>query len=417
MATSRIYNMFTDNLRQQIQNHTAASNPAWNSFLQKKLPTKKMEDWKYTDVSFLNQLDFQSDVSHASTGVMLVEHDTLVISPALMSSSLPSLPGCRLLRGAEALSYLAQYPKVGTSSLVSNYFSDLCEVSKPESLVLVVDKSWDSQKVLKLNFEAIDKAAVFSNLSVSVIIQSNVSLQLQETFIVPESAALNMQLSYFVAENSSLTSLKIDKTKHSRILTTQSTIVEKNATYKMVHFTSQTQWARHNVYVGLAGEAAHADLAASYLVGEGQFVDHHTFVDHQVGLTTSQQVYSGVISQKATGVYNGKVWIQRDAQKSNAEQLSRNLLLSKTAEANSKPELLIDADDVKAKHGATIGQMDQEELFYMQSRGLTLQQAREMVLKSFAFGVADHLPDALQKAFVDRATQGINEFVDGMRHV
>lgn len=412
--------MFIEQLHQHIQSATLSSSHKWSEFLQRPFPHRKMESWKYTDVSFLNKTSFSVDIAFPYTQIKVSDSGELVFSPSIQKTAPANGVGYRILCGEEKNPREIMPEIEGKPTVISaeeSYFSDLAKLSKPETIYIVMDSCWPQNQVLKFNFQALSHEAMISSLNVCVVVPPNQKLMVEEVYSSRACGALNVNIEYVIGEGSAVCAIKLDQSQESHLITSQKVKVAKNATYQMVHFTSQAQWARHYNYVALMGEAAHADLAGSYLVGENQFVDHHTFVDHSVALTTSQQVYSGVLSHKATGVYNGKVWIRRDSQKANAEQLSRNLLLAKSAEANTKPELLIDADDVKAKHGATIGQMDQEELFYMQSRGLTPVQAREMVLKSFVLGMADSLPTELKTIFFDRAIIGINNFVSDMKNV
>jgi Fe-S cluster assembly protein SufD len=125
-------------------------------------------------------------------------------------------------------------------------------------------------------------------------------------------------------------------------------------------------------------------LAGLYLVKGEQHVDHHTTVDHLVPDATSSQLYKGILGGAARAVFNGKVLVRPDAQRTNAFQLNRNLLLSSEAEIDAKPELQIDADDVKCSHGAAVGQLDHDQLFYLQSRGLARGAAERLLAEAFA---------------------------------
>jgi Fe-S cluster assembly protein SufD len=122
-------------------------------------------------------------------------------------------------------------------------------------------------------------------------------------------------------------------------------------------------------------------------------VDHHTSVDHQVGHCRTHQLYKGILNDESRAVFNGKIFIRKDAQKTEAYQTSKNLLLSKAAEVDAKPQLEIDADDVKASHGAAIGSVDPLELFYLQSRCIGRAEAMAMLCRGFADDVVMRLKD------------------------
>ena len=139
----------------------------------------------------------------------------------------------------------------------------------------------------------------------------------------------------------------------------------------------------------LAEEGAETTLNGLYLPTARQHVDHHTHVDHAAPHTSSRQVYKGVLGGKSRGVFNGRVVIRSGAQKVEAAQANHNLLLSREALVNTNPELEIFADDVKAQHGATIGQIEEEHLFYLRSRGLTAAEARRLMIFAFANEMLD----------------------------
>ena len=142
--------------------------------------------------------------------------------------------------------------------------------------------------------------------------------------------------------------------------------------------------ARNDIHGDLAGPGASVELSGLYLAGARQHVDNHTRIDHLKPYTTSSENYRGVLDGHARGVFNGKVVVHQDAQKSDARQANANLLLSDNAEVDTKPELEIYADDVKCSHGATVGQLDDAMLFYLRSRAIDADTARSLLTFAFA---------------------------------
>jgi Fe-S cluster assembly protein SufD len=141
---------------------------------------------------------------------------------------------------------------------------------------------------------------------------------------------------------------------------------------------------RNNLHVSLDGEGADCVLNGLYVAKGRQHVDNHTAIDHAKPHCTSRELYKGIMDDRSTGVFNGRVLVRKDAQKTNAKQTNKNLLLSREALVNTNPELQIYADDVKCTHGATIGQLDEEALFYLRSRGLDEASARVLLTYAFA---------------------------------
>jgi Fe-S cluster assembly protein SufD len=142
--------------------------------------------------------------------------------------------------------------------------------------------------------------------------------------------------------------------------------------------------ARVELDVRLQGEEARADLAGLYLALGSQLLDHHVGVDHAVPRTTSRQLYKGVLGERSRGVFHGRVHVRPHAQKSDAVQTNRALLLTNAAQIDTKPQLEIYADDVKCSHGASVGQLDEGQLFYLRARGIPEPEARRLLTAAFA---------------------------------
>jgi Fe-S cluster assembly protein SufD len=148
---------------------------------------------------------------------------------------------------------------------------------------------------------------------------------------------------------------------------------------------------REEVRAVLNGDGAEALLHGLYVIGGHQHVDNHTLIDHAKPHCASREVYKGVLDGHAGGVFNGKIAVRKDAQKTDSKQSNKNLLLSENASINTKPQLEIYADDVKCTHGATIGQIDAEAVFYLRSRGIGLEDARNLLIQAFANDILDRI--------------------------
>jgi Fe-S cluster assembly protein SufD len=158
--------------------------------------------------------------------------------------------------------------------------------------------------------------------------------------------------------------------------------------------------ARHELVATIAGEGVECRMSGLSLVAGSQHVDNTTFIDHAVGGSRSRQLFKAVIDDAGRGVFQGRVMVRPDAQKTDAHQLSRALLLSRKAEMDGKPELEIYADDVRCSHGAAIGSLDQEPMFYLMSRGIDAATAYRMLVEAFAVEAIDEIADpAVRAAF------------------
>jgi Fe-S cluster assembly protein SufD len=164
--------------------------------------------------------------------------------------------------------------------------------------------------------------------------------------------------------------------------------------------------ARNHVNTVLGGAGAEGVLNGLYLGRGEQLIDHHTVVDHAQPHCESHEFYHGILADRSHGVFNGKIFVRKDAQKTNAKQTNRNLLLSDNAAIDTKPQLEIFADDVKCTHGATIGQLSEEALFYLQARGIGLENARRMLIRAFANDMVERIKlEPVRAALEEMLTQ------------
>jgi Fe-S cluster assembly protein SufD len=143
-------------------------------------------------------------------------------------------------------------------------------------------------------------------------------------------------------------------------------------------------WVRNEIGVGLTGEGCECTLNGLYFGSDNQLIDNHTMIDHAMPHCASHELYKGILDGKARGVFNGKIYVRQDAQKTDAKQTNKTLLLSDDATINTKPQLEIYADDVKCTHGATVGQLSAEAIFYLRARGIGLKEARSLLTYAFA---------------------------------
>ena len=168
--------------------------------------------------------------------------------------------------------------------------------------------------------------------------------------------------------------------------------------------------ARNNLRAELAGEGLEAILNGLYLTKGEQLADHHMIVDHARAHCASHEYFNGILDDKSKGVFHGRILVRPDAQKTDAKQTNKNLLLSDDATIDTKPQLEIYADDVKCTHGATIGQLNEESIFYLRARGIGADTARQMLIHAFAGEIIERvrhepLREALDKLVWDRLEQ------------
>ncbi len=210
----------------------------------------------------------------------------------------------------------------------------------------------------------------------------------------------------WVKENAHLSIDKVQyESDNSSHISTEQVYQQSNSNFTINTVTLNGGLVRNNLNIELDAPNCESNLYGLYLLKGNQHVDNHTLVDHKKPHCNSNELYKGIMDDKSTGVFNGKVFVRPDAQKTNAFQSNSNILLSDDATINSKPELEIYADDVKCSHGSTTGQMDKEAIFYLRARGLGEDSARNMLMYAFASDVIDNIK-------VDPLKEKINTFLE-----
>lgn len=195
-----------------------------------------------------------------------------------------------------------------------------------------------------------------------------------------------------VAQNARLEYNKVQiENEESLQLVTEQVYQERDSFFSINTITLNGSWIRNNLNIVIDGENCETHLNGIYPLSGHQHVDNHTLVDHRKPHCESHELYKGILADNSTGVFNGKVFVRRDAQKTNAFQQNNNIVLSENAQVNTKPELEIYADDVKCSHGCTTGQFDDEAVFYLRSRGISEQNARTLLVYAFAGEVIEKL--------------------------
>lgn len=207
-----------------------------------------------------------------------------------------------------------------------------------------------------------------------------------------------------VSENAKVEYYSIQNDPGNRYQFTQTEIYQKNSSRVNTYtFNLQGKLLRTNLHLIIDGEGIESHMYGLYLLAGSSLADNHTVVDHKKPNSLTNELYKGIMDESSRGVFNGKIFVRPQAQKTNAFQANRNILLSDKATVNTKPQLEIWADDVKCSHGCTTGQLDEEALFYLRARGIDKNAARAMMLYAFAGEITEKIPHAGIRAYVDVA--------------
>ena len=247
-----------------------------------------------------------------------------------------------------------------------------------------------------------NNADTFTQSRNLIIAEEGSGLTFVEDFQSSGSAAFFNHVSeIFVEANASVTITKLQtETVNATGVYTLEAQIGRDARFTCNTFTFEGKLIRNNLNARLSGQNAEAHLNGLYYGTGDSLIDNHLLVDHIVPNCQSNQLYKGILDDEATGVFNGKIFVKQDAQKTNAFQSSKGILLSPTASINSKPQLEIFADDVKCSHGAAIGQLNENAVFYLRARGIPEEEAKAMLTFAFANEIIETLQSEDIKAYL-----------------
>jgi Fe-S cluster assembly protein SufD len=364
-----------------------------------EVPTTRVEDWKYTRTARLTNEPWKlattaQTVDPASWMIPGLETDLVVFVDGCFRAdlSVASPRGFTLLEN-EFTPTECSFDNVFTALNVARA-TGCIQLNVPKNSVLI-------KTIHFLHIQTTPDALSMPVLDVHI--ESGAQAHIVETFgNLTTGKTLQIRTACIsVAPNAQLTwdKVQMESAEHF-LLNNEQVHLSDDARFTINTLTIDGQWVRNNLSIALDGGNIEANLNGCYLPREGQFVDNHTKVDHRKAHSNSHELYKGVLNGQSTGVFNGKVYVRQDAQKTNAYQSNANVLLSDDAQMNTKPELEIYADDVKCSHGTTTGQMDENAIFYLRSRGMSVESAQRLLTSAFIVDVMNKVKSEPVRSYV-----------------
>lgn len=391
------------NQAQPAQGALAALRKAGFDYAKEKgLPTRKDEAWHYTSVKALSEKEFVASSFQPTEP----SHDTFLDIKKNMN---PDFTNIVFFNGVLNKTLSDDMPEGLEIRELTNYpqkFDDTFDALNGAYLVnpLLVTLKKETSVENPVNFlfytSAQGGAAVMVHPRVLVQVGARSSLKVLEShYGEKKSYFVNSVFDLHVGDSAKVIYVRVQADGEEAINIGRSRIrLEANANLESLAFSVGAKLSRHNLDLTLAGKGSNSEILGVYAVRGNQHVDNTSLIDHAVGECNTNQLYKGILDDEGRAVFVGKVLIRKDAQKANSAQLNNNLLLSRQAEADSKPCLEIYADDVKAAHGSTVGQLNREELFYLLSRAISNDKAIAMLsygyLSEVLYKISD---DGIQK--------------------
>ena len=410
--------------------------PAWlnerresaaRQFASVGFPTTRLEDWRFTNVSPIAEANWplaQGGFTQAealTAAVTIPGAVRLVILNGQFAaglSDLSALPkGLRIasLRdGARDATGGIETYLGKVFSIASHPFAALNTSFLDDGVAIMVTKGAVVETPIHIVVVTGGNQPVVAHPRVLIVAGENSQVRVAQTFIgAPDTAYFNNAVIEVVVGPGALVQLYTDQRESDQAfhIANIQAHVEAKGVFESHAFSTGARIMRHDIGIGLKGEGADCTMNGVYLADGERLMDTHTSLDHAMPHCTSHEIYKGILAGKGKAVFNGRIIVQLDAQKTDAKQTNRALLLSDDATINSNPQLEIFADDVKCTHGAAVGQLDEEAMFYLQARGLNRAEARDMLLHAFAGEVIAGLKipalrEQIESNFFSRLRQG-----------
>jgi Fe-S cluster assembly protein SufD len=385
---------------------------AFHQFAKDGFPTTNQEEWRFTNISPIAKIEFQPILQYESHGISrrniepyLLEESLHVIFINGMFSA--ELSDTELLRKqndvlvgslAETLkknperteTYLARSVKEKESA-----FTALNTAFLQDGSIISISQNVRLDQPIQLLFIATDSQNPFAAQPRNLILLgagSNVKIIEQYIGINKNTYLTNAVTEIFLEENSLLEHAKLqNESVNAFHIGTTRLYMNASTRYLSNAIALGGSIVRNTITAVLDAEGSECTLNGLSLGSGTQIIDNHTAIDHAKPHCNSHELYKAILDEESKGIFNGKIFVRKDAQKTDAKQTNKTLLLSDNASINAKPQLEIFADDVKCTHGATIGQLDEEQIFYLRSRGIDLQAARDILTTAFAGDVVNRI--------------------------
>ena len=377
---------------------------AIDRFEQIGFPTVHDEEWKYTNLAPLAKESFQpavapvefTDSNIARFAYPETENAHLVVVNGFLREDLSTRTGLDEIVAIDLFSAVAdaRYNKIARKYLArnANYHDNgvkaLNTAFLQSGVFLWIPKNVKLETPLQITFLSDTKSAKSVSFPrLLVVAEENSSATLVESFLSngDQGHFTNAIAEIVLKDGARLEHYRLQNENHNVFhIATTAAELGRASSYDVTSVNFGGRLARHDVSVVMDHEGAECWVDGLYVAGANQHTDTHSVIDHKQPHCTSHQLYKGILDGNARAVFNGKIFVREGAQKTDAMQTNKNLLLSSQARVDTKPQLEIYADDVKCAHGAAVGQLDEEELFYLQARGLNPELGRSLLTYGFA---------------------------------
>ena len=377
-----------------------------NKFLETGFPTRKLENWKFSDLSQIikkniGELSFYNDYSFPNkvdTSIFVegLEHNKIVFINGRVEKVDFTHEDHDKIEINDDFKFVNRLEDNNSLLSLNNAFTNKC-------YKITVKKNYSLKKPLVVYHSTNNKITSRNiNLKLEFQLEQNSSLRLIDLFNDgAENNFINIFYNFDLKENAILKNYKIDKVQNKNIRYSYNNIEQDdNSVSETFILSSGSNFSKNEINCNLKGEYSSAFVNGIFSLNDGQHHEVRTIINHLVENTKSYQLIKSVLGKNSKSAYQGKIFVDSKAQKTDGYQLSKAILLDETSEFNAKPELEIYADDVKCSHGSASGSLDENSIFYLMSRGLNYQQSKELLINGFLLDVVEKITDTEIKNLV-----------------
>ena len=403
------------------KNLSAFQQENWKSFSGWGIPSLKHEEWKYTQIKniFKDEMQISTEESHFNdqliekyaipgtenfnrivffNGRFQIDQSIIHEKDSLIIKSLEIAAGDEDAEFVETnLGHSQGYHPDGINALNASFAAGGVFIKVKKNKVL-------DQPLIIYHFSDSSNGFRFSQPRILASIEANAQASIIETYIhIGGGESLTNEVVEICTGRDSIThyiKLQNEGKKSNHTGTTHVRQLEKSNTHA-VTLTLDGGVVRNNLNMVMEDEHAESHMYGLYLLKGTTLADNHTIVDNKMPHCESNELYKGIMDEQSTGVFNGKIFVRKDAQKTNAYQSNKNILMGEQSSANTKPQLEIFADDVKCSHGCTIGKLDEDALFYLRARGISEKNAKALLLHAFASDILGQIQNEPIKNYVE----------------
>ena len=381
---------------------------SWEKLQEEELPTIKIEDWKYTRVAKLGKKGFAVNHGDVKEGIEKyfipgMESNKLVFVNGFFQADFSSLKEKEVQLISQVKEDVLLNALEKTPFVKENIFTSTNQAYFTDGLFLQLEKNQKLNFPVELVFIQVGKetSAQIKNIIMAAEgSEAEITCSFYQTNAI--DTLVNVAFHAYISKNARVTVNKLQSERSGvSHISNENIYQESDSVFTINTFSLYGELVRNDLHIVVNGTNCESNLSSAFLCNGNMHVDNHTLVDHKMPHCVSNELYKGILADKSTGVFNGKVYVRRDAQKINAYQSNANILLSDDAHIYTKPELEIYADDVKCSHGSTTGSLDEEALFYLRARGLSEDSAKKLLVTAFAGDVVDKVENEIIKAFIE----------------